>query len=130
MTAFTAQLWDGIAPVYRAILGHPFLAGLADGSLPEPAFRYYVLQDALYLRDFARGLAVAAAKAPEDSWCELFAQHATVALAVERGARDPPTRSFERAHRRVPRGLPGCVLLTGTQHTSFGRVVNRTRGDR
>jgi len=81
---FTDQLWESVTPIYRAILGHPFLAGLADGSLPEAAFRHYVLQDARYLREFARCLALAATKAPRDAWCELFAQHATVALVVER----------------------------------------------
>lgn len=33
-----------------AILAHPFLRGLADGSLDEGTFRHYVVQDALYLR--------------------------------------------------------------------------------
>lgn len=33
-----------------AILAHPFLAGLADGSLEEQAFKHYVVQDSLYLR--------------------------------------------------------------------------------
>ena len=29
---------------------HPFLTGLADGSLEEASFRYYIAQDSLYLR--------------------------------------------------------------------------------
>ena len=81
---FTAELWQSIDPIYRAILDHPFLKGLTDGSLPEASFRYYIVQDALYLRDFARCLAVAAAKSPEDAWCEMFSEHAKMALVVER----------------------------------------------
>ena len=35
---FTRELWQGSADSYEAILGHPFLAGLTDGSLPQDAF--------------------------------------------------------------------------------------------
>jgi thiaminase (transcriptional activator TenA) len=81
---FTDELWASIAGVYAAILRHPFVLGLTSGGLPEAAFRFYVVQDALYLRDFARSLAVAAARSPEDRWCEMFADHAKTALVVER----------------------------------------------
>ena len=81
---FTAELWTSIEGIYQAILAHPFIQGLTDGSLPEPAFRYYVIQDALYLQDYARCLALAGAKSPVDAWCEMFAEHAKTALVVER----------------------------------------------
>lgn len=84
MATFADELWSSIADIFDAILAHPFLRGLTDGSLPEEAFRFYVIQDALYLRDYARTLALAAAKAPRDPWCQLFAEHAKVALVVER----------------------------------------------
>ncbi len=88
MGRFTDELWHSIAPVFSAILAHPFLKGLTDGTLPEDAFRFYVIQDALYLQDYARCLAIAAAKAPRADWCELFAEHAKVALVVERSLHD------------------------------------------
>jgi thiaminase/transcriptional activator TenA len=81
---FTDELWRSIADAYAAILRHPFVQGLTSGGLPEAAFRFYVVQDALYLRDFARSLAVASARSPEDRWCEMFADHAKTALVVER----------------------------------------------
>lgn len=81
---FTGELWKSIEGIYQAILAHPFIRGLTDGSLPEPAFRYYVIQDALYLQDYARCLALAGAKSPVDAWCEMFAEHAKTALVVER----------------------------------------------
>jgi thiaminase/transcriptional activator TenA len=30
---FSAELWSAIEEIYQAILEHPFLTGLADGSL-------------------------------------------------------------------------------------------------
>jgi thiaminase/transcriptional activator TenA len=78
--AFTRELWDSIA----AILRHPFVAGLTDGTLPRESFRFYAVQDALYLREFARALSIAAARAPEDEWIIMFNEHAAGALKVER----------------------------------------------
>ena len=46
--SFSAELWHGVAGVYDAILAHPFLTGLTDGSLPHgrtrpdtPPFPYH-----------------------------------------------------------------------------------------
>jgi thiaminase/transcriptional activator TenA len=82
--SFTRELWASMAPIYAAILRHPFLAGLTDGSLPRASFVFYAVQDALYLREFARSLALAAARAPEDDWIIMFSDHAANALRVER----------------------------------------------
>ena len=79
----TAGLWRAIEPIYAAILAHPFLRGLTDGSLDREAFRFYAVQDALYLRDFARALSIAAARAPREEWIIMFNQHAAGALEVE-----------------------------------------------
>jgi thiaminase/transcriptional activator TenA len=81
---FTAELWKAAAPIYDAILRHPFLVGLTDGSLPRESFRFYAVQDALYLRAFARALSLAAARAPRDEWIIMFNEHAAGALKVER----------------------------------------------
>ena len=82
--SFTGELWDGITGIYQAILAHPFLTGLTDGSLPADAFGFYVVQDALYLKGYAAALALVASRAPDPVAAEMFARHAADALAVER----------------------------------------------
>jgi thiaminase/transcriptional activator TenA len=77
-------LWSDIDDVYAAILAHPFIAGLTDGTLPRAAFRHYIVQDAHYLRGYAKALAVCAAKAPDEDDTVMFAQHAAGAIAAER----------------------------------------------
>jgi thiaminase/transcriptional activator TenA len=84
MTRFSDTLWQRIEGIYRQILAHPFLTGLTDGTLTEDAFRFYAIQDALYLRDFARGLSLLAAKAPGDDAMIMFSEHAKNAIVVER----------------------------------------------
>lgn len=59
------QLWQDNQAIAIACLDHPFVQGLADGSLPPNVFAYYVGQDAFFLEAFARAYSVAAAKAPD-----------------------------------------------------------------
>ena len=44
-TGFSAELWETIAPTYGAIVSHPFLTGIVDGSLPPERFVYFIGQD-------------------------------------------------------------------------------------
>ena len=81
--SFTSQLWHGITGIYDAILAHPFLTGLTDGSLPADAFAFYVVQDALYLHRYADALSAVCRHAPEQAGREMFARHAAGAIAVE-----------------------------------------------
>jgi thiaminase/transcriptional activator TenA len=80
---FTEELWDSNADLFDAILAHPFITGLTDGTLPAAAFAHFVVQDALYLRDYARALAVVATRAPDPGAMQMFARHAADAVAAE-----------------------------------------------
>jgi thiaminase/transcriptional activator TenA len=79
----TQTLWHSIEPTYRAILAHPFLTGLTDATLPTESFVFYVTQDSLYLRAFARVLSVLAGRAEEPEDTAMFARHAANAITVE-----------------------------------------------
>lgn len=76
-------MWQGIADVYRAILAHSFVTGLADGSLPHDAFAFYVVQDTLYLERYPKALAAVASRAPDAAGTEMFVRHAAGVIAVE-----------------------------------------------
>jgi len=78
-------LWADIEHIYAAILAHPFLSGLADGSLPRESFRHFIVQDAHYLRGYARALALCGAKATDPADTVMFAQHAAGAVGAEQG---------------------------------------------
>src|SRR5918999_4566752 len=82
--SLTDRLWASIDGIFGQILDHPFMRGLTDGSLDHDVFRFYVVQDALYLRDYARALAICGAKASEEETIKMFCEHAAGAIAVER----------------------------------------------
>ena len=63
------EFWDAAAPMIAVTEKHPFLVAMVDGTLQQDNFKYYVVQDVLYLQEFAdclRRLARSAAS-PEDS---------------------------------------------------------------
>jgi thiaminase/transcriptional activator TenA len=55
LKATCPEEWDGY-------IRHPFVLGLAEGSLPEAAFRHYLRQDFVFLIHFSRAYALAAYK--------------------------------------------------------------------
>jgi thiaminase/transcriptional activator TenA len=81
---FTQDLWESARPVYRHTLEHPFLKGLADGKLPPEKFRFYLVQDALYLTRFSQALQVLASKAPDEEWSLTLSRHAIESIETER----------------------------------------------
>ena len=83
LNSWTESLWADVAPIYDAILGHPFLRGLTSGDLLSDRFAYYIAQDAHYLRDYARALAVIGAKAPTHADAGMLARHAAGTVDVE-----------------------------------------------
>src|SRR5437773_4499904 len=113
---FTGELWASIAPIYDAILRHPFLRGLTDGSLARDAFRYYVIQDAHYLRDFARALSIAAARSPREDWIIMLNEHSAGALRVERSLHETFFRDFGLTEKDVA-AVP--LAPTNLAYTSY-----------
>ncbi len=60
-----SELWQANQDLAQACLEHPFVQGIADGTLHRQKFAYYVGQDAFFLEAFARAYSIAAAKTPD-----------------------------------------------------------------
>ena len=69
----SARLWAGSADLADAALRHPFVRGLADGTLRREAFQGYVAQDAFFLECFARAYALALARSTDRAALDAFA---------------------------------------------------------
>lgn len=81
----TDKLWRDIAPIYDAILAHPFNQELISGALSKERFEFYIKQDALYLMDFAKALSIIAAKSDGATRIIDFIKFAEGAIVAERG---------------------------------------------
>ena len=72
-------------PEWEAYTRHPFTEGMGDGSLPEAAFRHYLVQDYLFLIEFARAYALAVYKSPTLADMREAAAGVSAILDVEMG---------------------------------------------
>ncbi len=64
--SWTEQAIESVAPLWGAILEHPFITGLRDGTLPDEALTFYFEQNVHYIDMVLRCRTVAAAKASSD----------------------------------------------------------------
>lgn len=77
------RLRDEAAPIWEACINHPFVKGMADGTLAVEKFRYYMLQDYLYLFDYARVFALGVVKTRDPQLVRAFAANVDAVLNGE-----------------------------------------------
>ena len=71
--SLSAELWAVSADLAAAALEHPFVTGIADGTLPRERFAGYVAQDAFFLEAFARAYALGVVHSRDRATLEAFA---------------------------------------------------------
>jgi len=81
---FSEHLWQATFPIYQQILRHPFHAELAEGTLDEKRFIFYMEQDSYYLISFSRALAFIAGRAVSSKTIHQFLSFSLEALVAER----------------------------------------------
>lgn len=81
---FTDQLWTKSLPIFNKIVAHPFNQELTLGTLPKEKFKFYIIQDSLYLAEFSKALAILSTKAPDGIQQLAFMDFARNAIIVER----------------------------------------------
>jgi len=77
----SAQLWQVNHDLAQACLEHPFVQGIATGTLPKSRFAYYLGQDTFFLEAFARAYSIAAARSPD--WAGFQTFHALAGGVLE-----------------------------------------------
>lgn len=118
MGGFCSEVWKATAATRAAIDELPFVKGLADGSLERDRFEYYMVQDALYLRGYARALAVTASRADRAGEIAFFAKAAHDAIMVESSMHEGNVGSVEDAEPSP----------TGTEYVSYLLSLAQTQG--
>ena len=69
------RLYQAARPIWAACLSHPFVTGIGDGTLPVEKFQYFMLQDYLYLFDYAKVFALGVVKAQDRKLMQTFSQN-------------------------------------------------------
>jgi thiaminase/transcriptional activator TenA len=80
---FSDRLYRLGRPIWEAQHDHPFVRGIGDGTLDIEKFKFWVRQDYPFLIDYARMVALAAARAPDLATMRPLADLAQATLNVE-----------------------------------------------
>ena len=81
--AYCERLYEAAHPIWEQCHDHPFVRGIGDGSLDLEKFRWFLLQDYLYLFDYARVFAYGVVKARDPGLMRTFSANVDAILGGE-----------------------------------------------
>jgi thiaminase (transcriptional activator TenA) len=114
--SFFERLKGAAAAEWRAYVEHPFTGAMADASLPQPAFRHYLVQDYLFLIEFARAYALAVYKAPQLSDMREAAAALSAILDVEMNLHVKLCAGWGLSPADLERAVPAPETLAYTRY--------------
>ena len=124
--SFSDEAWTSVKPWFDAILTHPFVMSLSDGTLPEEVFARYLLDDAHYLIGFGRALAMLSTRASTSEGGAMLARAAAQAVEAERLLHRSflTPRGIDPDTTEVAEASPTCRAYIGTllADAAFGPV--------
>lgn len=74
----TDRLIAAAKEIWESYNTHPFILGIQNGTLDKEKFCYYIMQDFLYLKGYAKTFAVGVGKAKSVETANLFAKYIAV----------------------------------------------------
>lgn len=125
MTSVSTRLHDAAVPVWEACLRHPFVTGIGDGTLDMEKFRHFMLQDYLYLFDYARVFALGVVKARDPELMRVFAANVDAILGGEMKIHRAYMKRLDITEEQVFSVKPALANLS---YTSYMLSVAQTGG--
>ncbi len=148
----TERMHAASADIWQACLEHPFVRGIGDGTLDVEKFRFFMLQDYLYLFDYTRVFAMGVVKAREPELMRTFARNVEAILGGEMeihraymarlGIREEQVLSVQPALANLsythymlataetggPMEIVAAILACSWSYAEIGQALNRIPG--
>jgi thiaminase/transcriptional activator TenA len=103
---FTQRLRAAVAGLWEAQYQHPFVRGIADGTLDQQRFKFWLRQDYLFLIEYARLLALAVARSPALQTMTRFAHLLNETLQTEMNLHRAYAAEFEISNAELEGETP------------------------
>ncbi|WP_232699368.1 thiaminase II [Brevibacillus daliensis] len=113
---FTDMLYQTATDLWERTHLHPFLTGIADGSLPKSCFQHYMKQDYLFLQQYAKLFALASVKTDRLEWSGLFAALMTSTLTDEMALHRGYAERLGISEQDLLESEPAFVMLAYTSY--------------
>jgi thiaminase/transcriptional activator TenA len=114
--SFTESLRKKYENLWGLATGHPFVKALADGSLPRRKFTYYLIQDAKFLVETSRALALAASKETRPKEMLWLLGLAKETLAAERALHQDYLGNLGFTEQKLAESPWGAANAAYTRH--------------
>jgi thiaminase/transcriptional activator TenA len=110
-----ARFFKAAQPIWQASHQHPFVRGMADGTLADDKFKFYIRQDYIFLIEYARLYGLAAVKAPDLPTMETFSalMHATLHMEMEHHRRYGEKIGISREQMEATEASATTLAYTG-----------------
>ncbi|WP_125152091.1 thiaminase II [Clostridium rectalis] len=69
---FSQKLYKSVEKIWNSYYTHPFVKGIGEGNLDVEKFKFYMIQDYLYLLDYAKVYALGIVKADDEETMQGF----------------------------------------------------------
>ena len=113
---FSERLYEKLQPIWRRNHNHPFVQGMGDGTLEKEKFRFYMIQDYLYLIDYAKLFAIGAMKATNVQTMGKFAALLDSTLNEEMSLHREYAKKFEISEKELEKAQPSPTTLAYTHY--------------
>ena len=121
----TERLLAASRTIWEGYLTHPFVQGIADGSLAVDKFRFYLLQDYLYLFDYAKVFAQGVVKSREPEVMRTFAAYVESILGGEMNVHRGYMKRLGITEEQAETVKPS---LSNLSYTAYMRAVAAEEG--
>ena len=113
---FSERLYEKLQPIWRKNHAHPFVQGLGDGTLAKEKFRFFMIQDYLYLIDYAKLFALGAVKATNLETMGRFASLLNSTLNEEMSLHRQYAKKFGITEDELENATPSPTTLAYTHY--------------
>ncbi|MBY0091348.1 thiaminase II [Priestia megaterium] len=113
---FSERLYEKLQPIWRQNHNHPFVQGMGDGTLEKEKFRFYMIQDYLYLIDYAKLFAIGAMKATDLQTMGKFAALLDSTLNEEMSLHREYAKKFEISEKELEKAQSSPTTLAYTHY--------------
>ncbi|RIW33249.1 thiaminase II [Bacillus salacetis] len=113
---FSDRLFEKAKPIWEKNHQHPFVQGIGHGTLEQNKFRFYMVQDYVYLMDFSKLFALGAVKAKDTRTMGKFAQMLDSTLNVEMSLHRQYAERFGISSGELENAKPSSVTLAYTHY--------------
>ena len=113
---FSEQLLEKLQPIWRKNHSHPFVRGIGAGTLEQGKFRFYMIQDYLYLIDYSKLFALGAVKATDLEDMTVFSKLLHATMSEEMSLHRQYAARFGISEAELEQADPSPITLAYTHY--------------